>query len=73
MEINCSVLTIYGEFLINISKWVTMVFSLAGVTEAMLREAYPGGVPDTAFTGTVDLTSDNEEEDIKTEIKEEEL
>ena len=71
-EINCSVLTIYGEFLINISKWVTMVFSLAGVTEAMLREAYPGGVPDTAFTGTVDLTSDNEEEDIKTEIKEEE-
>ena len=72
-EINCSVLTIYGEFLINISKWVTMVFSLAGVTEAMLREAYPGGVPDTAFTGTVDLTSDNEEEDIKTEIKEEEL
>ena len=72
-EINCSVLTIYGEFLINISKLVTMVFSLAGVTEAMLREAYPGGVPDTAFTGTVDLTSDNEEEDIKTEIKEEEL
>ena len=72
-ETNCSVLTIYGEFLINISKWVTMVFSLAGVTEAMLREAYPGGVPDTAFTGTVDLTSDNEEEDIKTEIKEEEL
>ena len=46
-------------------------FSLAGVTEAMLREAYPGGVPDTAFSGTVDLTSDNEEEDIKTEIKEE--
>ena len=37
----------------------------------MLREAYPGGVPDTAFSGTVDLTSDNEEEDIKTEIKEE--
>ena len=39
----------------------------------MLREAYPGGVPDTAFTGTVDLTSDNEEEEFKTEIKEEEI
>ena len=49
-----------------------MSFSLAGVTEAMLREAYPGGIPDTVFSGTVDLTSDNEEEDIKTEIKEEE-
>ena len=73
-ETNCSVLTIYGEFHVNIFlKWIfIMSFSLAGVTEAMLREAYPGGVPDTAFSGTVDLTSDNEEEDIKTEIKEEE-
>ena len=45
---------------------------LAGVTEAMLREAYPGGVPDTAFAGTVDLTSDTEEEEeVKTEVKEE--
>ena len=44
---------------------------LAGVTEAMLREAYPGGVPDTAFAGTVDLTSDTEEDEVKTEVKEE--
>ena len=42
-------------------------FRLAGVSEAMLREAYPDGIPDTSFTGTVDLTSDNEDEDIKNE------
>ena len=49
-------------------------FRLAGVSEAILREAYPDGIPDTSFTGTVDLTSDNEEEDIKSEddIKQEE-
>ena len=43
----------------------------AGVTEEMLRAAYPTGIPDTSFQGTVDLVSDDEEE-IKTEIKEEE-
>ena len=43
----------------------------AGVTEDMLRAAYPTGIPDTSYQGTVDLVSDDEE-DIKTEIKEEE-
>ena len=28
----------------------------AGVTEAMLREAYPGGIPDTSFTGIIHLS-----------------
>ena len=37
----------------------------------MLREAYPTGLPDTSHLGTVDLVSDDEQEDIKTEIKEE--
>ena len=46
---------------------------LSGVTEAMLRQAYPCGVPDTSFSGTVDLVSDEEEDvKIKTEIKQEE-
>ena len=43
---------------------------VAGVTEDMLREAYPTGVPDTSHLGTVDLVSDDEQE-IKTEIKDE--
>ena len=42
----------------------------AGVTEEMLRQAYPAGIPDTSYQGTVDLVSDDEL-DIKTEIKEE--
>ena len=49
-------------------------FRLSGVSEAMLKEAYPCGIPDTSFSGTVDLISDDEEEDkkdIKQEIKEE--
>lgn len=48
-----------------------MSFRLAGVTEKMLKEAYPCGIPNTSYSGTVDLISDDEDE-IKTEIKEEE-
>ena len=44
----------------------------AGVTEEMLRAAYPAGIPDTSYQGTVDLVSDDEEDIIKTEIKQEE-
>ena len=42
-----------------------------GVDEEMLKEAYPEGIPETKFSGTVDLVSDNEE-DVKMEIKKEE-
>ena len=38
------------------------------MTEEMLKTAYPTGIPDTSYQGTVDLVSDDEEE-IKTEIK----
>ena len=41
------------------------------MTEVMLRAAYPTGVPDTSYQGTVDLVSDDEE-DVKLEIKQEE-
>ena len=41
------------------------------MTEKMLKEAYPCGIPNTSYSGTVDLISDDEDE-IKTEIKEEE-
>ena len=46
---------------------------IAGVTEEMLRAAYPTGVPDTSYQGTVDLVSDDEEleQDIKIEVKQE--
>lgn len=39
----------------------------------MLRAAYPTGVPDTSYQGTVDLVSDDEEleQDIKIEVKQE--
>ena len=44
----------------------------SGVDEDMLREAYPNGIPETKFSGTVDLVSDDEE-DIKLEtVKKEE-
>jgi len=45
----------------------------AGVDEGMLREAYPDGIPETKFSGTVDLVSDDEEEiKLETVKKEEE-
>ena len=54
-----------------LSKPHFLISRLAGVTEKMLKDAYPCGVPNTSYSGTVDLISDDEE-DIKTEIKEEE-
>ena len=45
---------------------------IAGVDEDMLRDAYPNGIPETKFSGTVDLISDDDE-DIKLEdVKKEE-
>ena len=44
----------------------------AGVDEDMIRDAYPDGIPETKFSGTVDLVSDDED-DIKLEdVKKEE-
>ena len=45
---------------------------MSGVDEEMLRDAYPSGIPETTFSGTVDLISDDEE-DVKLEnVKKEE-
>lgn len=45
---------------------------MSGVDEEMLRDAYPNGIPETKFSGTVDLISDDEE-DVKLEnVKKEE-
>jgi len=44
----------------------------AGVDEDMLRDAYPNGIPETKFSGTVDLISDDEEEIKLEKVKKEE-